>query len=105
MKTKAILFICILGLLLSNLNVTGQTLLDFKMRLEREEVSKYKFSKSKNKVALKNNFGKYEILNPDDIKAIKGQTVFSVEVVSDFTVFDLSSKLLLVVLLESSLPF
>jgi hypothetical protein len=81
MKTKGILFICILGLLFSNLSVSGQTLLDFKMRLEREEVSTFKIPNSKNIIALKNNFGKYQILNPDDIKAIKGQTVFSVEVV------------------------
>jgi len=81
MKSVRIFFICLLGLLLVQVNIFGQTLLDFKMYLEKEEVSKFKVPKSKDKIVLKNHFGKYTVLNPENIKLIKGQAVFSVEVV------------------------
>lgn len=58
----------------------AQTLLDFRMNIEKAEISKYKIPASNNTVVLKNNFGNYKILNPNEIKAIKGQAVFSVEV-------------------------
>ena len=81
MKSKRIYFIYLLALLLINVSIYGQTLIDFTMNLEKEEVTKFKVPISKNKVALKNHYGKYLILNPDEIKSIKGKTVYSVEVV------------------------
>jgi len=81
MKSKRIYFIYLLGLLLINVSMYGQTLIDFKMNLEKEEVTKFKVPISKNKVVLKNHYSKYVILNPDEIKSIKGKTVYSVEVV------------------------
>ena len=56
MKSVRIFFICLLGLLLIQVNIFGQTLLDFKMYLEKEEVSRYKVPKGKDKLVLKNHF-------------------------------------------------
>jgi hypothetical protein len=80
MKSKGVYFICIVGLLLININTSGQTLIDFKMKLEKVEVAKYKIPSSKTAITLKNHYGKFVILNPDAIKSIKGQTIYSVEV-------------------------
>ena len=85
MRSKEIYFIYLMGLLFINNSIYGQSLLDFRMNLEKAEVSKFKIPISNNKVVLKNNFGNYKVLNPDEIKAIKGQAVFSVEVIySDY---------------------
>lgn len=85
MRSKEIYFIYLMGLLCINNSIYGQSLLDFRMNLEKAEVSKFKIPISNNKVVLKNNFGNYKVLNPDEIKAIKGQAVFSVEVIySDY---------------------
>lgn len=81
MKSIGMYFTCMLGMFMINVHVFGQTLLDFKMKLEKEEVAKYKIPTGKDKVVLKNHYGKYMILNPENVKLIQGQTVFSVEVV------------------------
>jgi len=80
MRLKGICFFYLLGLLLMHKSSFGQTLLDFRMNIEKAEISKYKIPTTNNTVVLKNNFGNYKILNPNEIKAIKGQAVFSVEV-------------------------
>jgi hypothetical protein len=80
MKSKGVYFICLMGLLLININTSGQTLIDFKMKLEKVEVAKYKIPSSKTAITLKNHYGKFVILNPGAIKSIKGQTIYSVEV-------------------------
>jgi len=85
MRSKEIYFIYLMGLLFINNSIYGQSLLDFRMNLEKAEVSKFKIPISNNTVVLKNHFGNYKVLNPDEIKAIKGQAVFSVEVIySDY---------------------
>ena len=80
MKSKGLYFIYLLGLLLINVSMYGQSLIDFKMKLEKVEVARYKLPSSKTSIALKNHYGKYVILNPNAIKSIKGQAIFSVEV-------------------------
>ena len=80
MKSKGIHFIYLLGLLFINVSMYGQSLIDFKMKLEKVEVARYKIPSSKTSIALKNQYGKYVILNPNAIKSIKGQAIYSVEV-------------------------